>query len=46
MLILALQGPVLIQGYEMTIDIPEDKLIAGVDEVGRGPWWVTWSPPR
>lgn len=21
----------------MTIDIPEDKLIAGVDEVGRGP---------
>ena len=27
----------MIQGYEMTIDIPEDKLIAGVDEVGRGP---------
>jgi len=30
-------GPVLIQGYKMMIDIPDDRLVAGVDEVGRGP---------
>ena len=27
----------MIQGYKMMIDIPDDKLVAGVDEVGRGP---------